>query len=311
MNETIQWLLDGDPAVAWQVQRDLLGRATSTWQATRRRVATLGWGAQLLSHRSPDGMWGDGLYGPKWTGTFYTLRLLMQLGLPPSNRKAVASCRLLIDRGVTDLGGVSLWSGDWTDTCVTGMLLEMACYFGFASDERVHSMAAWLLADQMSDGGWNCNRIRPGAKHSSFHSTISTLEGLTAFDVAKQSSHKHKTAIQDGQEFFLRHQLYRSCRTGEIIKPSFAKFSFPPHWYFDALRGLEYFSNVGAAWDDRLADPVAVLKARKGKDGRWKAQNKHTGRTFFGLEEARHPSRINTLRALRVLRWLKSSQTIR
>ena len=182
--ETITWLLAGDPAVVWQVQRDLLVRAPSTWKRTRRRVATEGWGARLLSHRSPDGTWGGGLYNPKWTSTFYTLRLLRQLGLPPNNREGVASCRLLIDEGVTERGGVSLWNGGWADTCVTGMLLRMACYYGFADDERAERMTEWLLADQMCDGGWNCRRTRGGATHSSFHTTISTLEGLAALDAA-------------------------------------------------------------------------------------------------------------------------------
>ncbi len=126
-DEVVPWLLEGDPAVVWQVQRDLLGRAEATWIKTRGRVAREGWGARLLSHRSRDGTWGGGLYQPKWTSTFYTLRLLTQLGLPPGHRAARSSCELLLDEGVTETGGVNLWSVGWTDTCVTAMLLSMAC----------------------------------------------------------------------------------------------------------------------------------------------------------------------------------------
>jgi len=299
-----KWLLDGDPAIVWQVQRDLLDRAESTWTATRRRVAREGWGAELLSHRAPDGTWGGGLYSPKWTSTFYTLRLLTQLGLPPRNPQGVASCRLLLDQGVTDSGGVCLWRSASTDTCVTAMLLSMACHFGFAGDQRVERMVAWLLTERMDDGGWNCQRERKGAKHSSFHTTISTLEGLTAFEAAVGVRRTIGDATKEAREFFLEHQLYRSSSTGGIVKPSFAMLSFPPRWYFDVLRGLEHFAAVNARWDSRLGDPLAVLEARRGRDGRWKAQNKHPGKTFFGLEEARQPSRMNTLRALRVLRWV-------
>ncbi len=49
------WLLDSDPALAWQVERDLVGAPEETWQATRARVATEGFGAELLAHQDPDG----------------------------------------------------------------------------------------------------------------------------------------------------------------------------------------------------------------------------------------------------------------
>ena len=163
-------------------------------------------------------------------------------------------------------------------------------------------MIAWLLAEQMNDGGWNCNRSR-GAVHSSFHTTISTLEALAAFQSASGSNSEVDDAMTRAREFFLCHHLYRSSSTGEIVRPSFSKFSFPPRWYFDVLRGLEHFSEMNARWDDRLEDPVSVVRSRQGSTGRWKAQNKHSGKTYFELEPARQWSRMNTLRALRVLRW--------
>lgn len=301
------WLMRGDPAVAWQVQRDLLGRARSTWQATRRRVATQGWGARLLAHRADDGNWGGGLYMPKWTSTFYTLRLLTHLGIPATNRACLATCRLLLDEGVTETGAVSLWPSRTTDTCVTAMLLTIACYFGQQADARVDAMLLWLLGQCMPDGGWNCQHApgRRPAKHSSFHTTVSTLEALAAVAEARGQDSTIRSASEGAREFFLAHQLYRSSTTGEVVRPSFSMFSFPPRWYFDVLRGLEHFAAVDAPWDERLQDPVDVLLRRRGKDGTWKAQNFHAGRTWFRLEPAREPSRINTLRALRVVQWLE------
>lgn len=299
--EVLQWLLAGDPAVTWQVQRDLLGRAPSTWSATRRRVAREGWGARLLQERAADGRWGGGLYQPKWTSTFYTLRLLTHLGLSPTHRLARGSCQLLLDEGVTDTGGVSLWSRGWTDTCVTAMLLNMACHFGFATDERCERMLTWLMAEQMGDGGWNCERER--ASHSSFHTTISTLEALAAFEAARGPRTDVSTAAARGRDYFLRHHLYRSERTGEVVRPAFTKLSFPPRYFFDVLRGLEHFSAAGAAWDERLTEALQVVVGARTRDGRWRAQNWHSGNEHFPLERGRVPSRMNTLRALRVLRW--------
>jgi hypothetical protein len=259
-----------------------------------------------MSHRSSDGLWAGGLYQPKWTSTFYTLRLLTHLGLPSGDRAARASCRLLLNEGVTEDGGVSLWSRGWTDTCVTAMLLSMACYFGFSDDERCDRMLAWLLGEQMADGGWNCERQR--ARRSSFHTTISTLEGLAAFETARGHDAVVRHAADRGRDYFLRHRLYRSERTGEVVRRSFAKLSFPPRWFFDVLRGLEHFAAVDAAWDDRLSDAVDVLLAAKKRDGRWRAHNWHTGKEYFRIEGGREPSRMNTLRALRVLRWVDNRQ---
>lgn len=300
--QIITWLRSGDPAVVWQVQRDLLGRKASGWQATRRRMVREGWGARLMSYRRPDSSWTDKLYSPKWISTFYTMRLLVQLGFPPNNRKAVASCRLLLDGGVTESGGASLWTSDWTDTCVTAMLLSMACHFNLGDDERCSRMAKWLLGQQMSDDGWNCQH--PGkARVSSFHTTLSTLEGLSALVTTGNGPRGMTSAIRSGQEYFLTHRLYQSMGTGKAPRPSFTRFSFPPRWYFDVLRGLEYFCAVDAPWDDRLSDAVELVHERRRKDGRWNSQNRHSGETYFELEPGQ-PSRMNTLRALRVLRWV-------
>jgi hypothetical protein len=295
----IQWLLEGDPAVAWQVQRDLLDRAESTWMRTRRRVAREGWGAALLAERADDGTWGGGLYGPKWVSTFYTMRLLQHLGLPEGHPAGVESCELLLDRGVLDDGSVALWNSRKPDTCVTAMLLGMAVDFGLAEDERCERMIGSLLREQMSDGGWNCERNR-GATHSSFHTSVSALEGLRAFEGRSDIA----AACDRGREFFLEHQLYRSSTTGEVVRPAFTRFSFPPRWFFDVLRGLEAFAASGAPWDERLEDPVGLLERRRARDGTWKTQNRHSGLTFFDLEPTGKPGRMNTLRGLRVLRWL-------
>lgn len=296
----VDWLLSGDPSASWQVQRDLLDRADSTWMRTRRRVAEEGWGAALLAERAPDATWGGGLYGPKWISTFYTMRLLQHLGLPATHPAAVESCELLLTRGVRDDGAVSLWSSARPDTCVTGMLLMMATAFGYESDERCNRMVESLLREQMGDGGWNCERNR-GATHSSFHTSVSVLEGLQPFAGRADVS----DACDQGREFFARHRLYRSCTTGDVVREQFTRFSFPTRWFFDVLRGLEAFAAADAPWDERLDDAVALLERRRDRSGRWNTQQRHTGRTFFELEPAGRPGRMNTLRALRVLRWIE------
>lgn len=304
--ELKEWLLNVDPSVAWQAERDLLGRVPKSWQATRRRVAKEGWGKRLLDKRASDGTWGGGLYSPKWTSTFYTMRLLMHLGIPPKNRLALESLELLLREGVTESGGVSLWSSSWTDTCVTAMLLQMAAYFGRAETGCGRRMRDWLLGEQMPDGGWNCSKDK-GATHSSFHTTISTLEALAGLPDSLGGPRVKKARVR-GEAFFLEHRLYRSSTTGRVVKPSFAQLSFPPRWYFDVLRGLDYFRSVDSKWDERLADAVDEVAKRRRSDGKWMAQNHHTGATYFPLQPSRSPSAMNTLRALRVLGWASEAK---
>ena len=183
------------------------------------------------------------------------------------------------------------------------MLLSMACYFEMAGDARTDRMVRFLLGEQMKDGGWNCRYRRKGATHASFHTTISVLEGLAAYSASPRTRRDVEAAQAEGRTFFLKHDLYRSSSTGNVVKSAFSKLSFPPRWYFDVLRGLEYFRSIAADRDERLEDAIAVLRGKRRADGRWPAQNRHPGQTFFELERAGQPSRMNTLRALRVLGW--------
>jgi hypothetical protein len=181
IDSTVKWLLEGDPAVRWQALRDLVGASRRTVAREQQRVAETGWGARLLSRQEPSGQWGGGIYTPKWKSTTYTIVLLRQLGLPPRHRQALKACKLLLDRGFYKDGGFNCWAWyNYSEPCVTGMLLAVCAHFR-CGDERVHGFADYLLEQQMSDGGWNCQSYR-GATHSSVHTTILVLEGLLDYE---------------------------------------------------------------------------------------------------------------------------------
>ena len=301
--DVIAWLMAGDPAIRWQAMRDLLATPVAVWQAEQAEVARRGWGARLLAHQDAAGRWTPRIYGKKWLSTTYSLVLLRRLGLPPRDRRAVTSCRLLLDEGVWHDGGINASAGlKRSETCVTGMVLGVVAWFG-VEDPRREGLVEYLLREQMHDGGWNCERDR-GATHSSFHTTINVLEGLREYaDGGGPRADEVAQAEARAREFFLVHRLYRSHRTGEIVHPAFTRFSFPPRWHHDVLRALDYFRASAAPYDARLEDPLDLLRRRRGRDGRWTLQNRHPGQTFFELEEVGKPSRWNTLRALRVLAW--------
>src|SRR5438876_6465414 len=227
----IHWLLDGDPAIRWQTLRDLVGVAERTVERERRRVARDGWGARLVARQDAEGTWAGGLssdgglYHPKWISTTYTMLLLRDFGLPVTNRQARRACPLLLDQGLQRDGGINYgWRGR-SETCITGMVLSLLSYFEH-DDDRIDTIADHLLAQQMPDGGWNCRRPY-GATHSSVHTTISVLEGLRCYELRRgHAVREARVAQRRGREFLLAHRLFRSQRTGEIIKPVFTRFAF-------------------------------------------------------------------------------------
>jgi hypothetical protein len=302
-NEVIDWLLAGDVAIRWQVMRDLLGKPRRQWEAVRARVAEQGWGARLLRHQDSEGRWTARFYGHKWISTTYSLLLLRRLGLPPGEPRARRSCLLMLDEGLGADGGINpTASQDRSETCVTGFMLGLLAWFS-VTDPRRELLVDYLLREQMADGGWNCQRDG-GAVHSSFHTTINVLEGLRDYVETGGDRRREVLAAEArAREFFLRHRLYRSHRTGAVVHTAFTRFSFPPRWHHDVLRTLDYFQASGVGYDRRLEDPIGLMLKKRGQNGRWPLQNRHPGRTYFELERVGQPSRWNTLRALRVLDW--------
>ncbi|MET4591663.1 hypothetical protein [Arthrobacter sp. 754] len=297
--QVIAWLLEGDPALRWQVLQDLTAASTAEVSAERQRVAEEGWVSQLLAAQDAAGTWAQGLYLPKWTSTTYTLLLLRWLGLPAAHPQALRACGCLWDGATYTDGGLNLAYRS-PETCVTGMLVLLGSHFRYR-DSRIDEAVSWLLRDQLPDGGWNCRAIRTGSCHGSFHTTITVLEALLAYGLAGGGIDVREAA-ERGKTFFLLHRLYRSHTTGRIARQDFVRFPFPPQWHFDILRGLEYFRASGAAQDPQLADAVARVRSARGPDGTWKRYPPYPGKQWFPLEPP-GPSRIATLRCLRVLSW--------
>ena len=302
MPAVIDWLLKGDPAIRWQAERDLLHVDAAIYEEERSRITSAGWGKRLLAKQDPGGNWGGGIYTPKWISTTYTLLLLRDFGLPNENAQAQGACCNFFFRGLEHDGGINLFKSlDYSETCVNGMLLSLLSYFR-SPDPRIHSVADYLLRQQMQDGGWNC-RLGRGATHASFNTTILVLEGFRDYSALAGASDRVTQAVTRGHEFLLRHQLYKSHRTSRVVDSEMTRLHFPTRWHYDILRSLDYFRSVEAEPDPRMADAIALLRSRRASDGRWPLGRSWPGRVFFDLEVAGKPSRWNTLRALRVLQW--------
>jgi hypothetical protein len=293
----VKWLLDSDPSIRWQVLRDLADEPDEVIAAERARVATEGWGAQLLELQSPDGWW-DRADDEGWMSTTRALVLLKDLGVDPASAEA----RTALDRireGITwwQLDGRPFFEGE-TEPCINGRIVGVGAYFGEGSDRLVDR----LLGEQLADGGWNCEA--PPSTRSSFHTTICVLEGLLAYEEARGRTPAVTQARARAHDYLLERRLFRSLRSGAVIDRRWTRFSFPPVWHYDVLRGLDYLRSAGVAPDARMSEAVAVVEERRHQNGRWPLNFLHSDRLPLALETAvGSASRWNTLRALRVLDW--------
>lgn len=305
------WLLDSDPSIRWQVLRDLANTSAPEIAAERDKVATTGWGARLLALQGSDGQWDGGTYWPAhdddpdgqpWTATTYSLLLLREFGLNPASREARKALTPVRDNSRWEEGDQPYFDGE-VEPCINGMAVAIGAYFG----EPVDKVVDRLIRDQLTDGGWNCE-AEGGSTRSSFHTTICVLEGLLEHERSTGGTPQSREARQRGEEYLLERRLLRRKSTGELISGQWLQFSYPTRWFYDVLRGVDYFRAAGGAPEGRLEEAVDVVRSKQQPDGRWLLENTHPGKVHFKLEDGDgQPSRWNTLRALRILRWYGGS----
>jgi len=295
----IKWLLDSDPAIRWQVMKDLTLEAPKTIAAERSRVATEGWGAQLLARQRSAGHWP----GSQWDLiTLYSLVVLKDLGLDPASKQARQMIERVDKRLVfKPLNNRPYLHGE-TEPCINGRILGIGTYFKEPND----ALADQLLSEQLEDGGWNCEA--PKSRRSSFHTTICVLEGLLDYERAGRKAAAVRKARKRAENYLLDRRMFRSLRTGKVIDKRWLRFSFPTFWHYDVLRGLDYLRNAGIKPDSRVRDAIEAVIARRHQNGRWPLNLLHPEPIQLEMEtNIGSASRWNTLRALRVLRWYQNS----
>jgi len=309
MDEAVDYLLSGDPAIRWQTLRDLVDADDEVVAGERARVATEGWGARLLAEQSADGRWDSGVYRPgwvpeerpmfdAWSATHFSLQQLVDFGVDPADPVVAAAIDRVEAQVRWEHDDEPYFDGE-TEPCINGVALTVAAYFGRDGSRIV----ATLLDGQLPDGGWNC-WDEDGTSTASLHSTICALEGLRDAYRAGNADPRLPGALARGEEVLLERRLLFRKTDGTLIDPRFAMTSYPVRWFYDALRALDYFRRADLR-DERLSGAIELLRAKRLPDGRFRYENRHEGPVLFELagESEGAPSRWVTLRALRVLRW--------
>jgi hypothetical protein len=314
----LDWLLDSDPSVRWQVMRDLTDAPADAVAAERARVATEGAGARLLALQSPDGRWGGAAWNRGWDSTMHVLTLLREMGLDPAGTEARRAARLVREHvtwrgcGPPECDGNRFFAGE-VEPCINGQVAASGAWLG----EDVRGLVERLIGEQLPDGGWNCEA--PGrSTRSSFNTTICVLEALLEYERFANNAPEVTIARLRGEEYLLERHLFRRKCTGEAIEhdrkggASWWRFAFPTWWHYDVLRALEHLRRAGAAPDRRAAEAIDRVVAKRDPDGRWPLETEYAGRMPVEMDDGvGRPSRWNTLRALRVLRWWEGAGAAR
>ncbi len=371
--DVIEWLLGSDPAIRWQVMRDLTDAPIEAVGAERSRVTTEGWGARLLSLQDSEGRWGRdvipaenddvpdaegrtllrelhrvsiedlarylevdaaslagwesgsldlsadeaapyrsalrwmknaiGTFRPAWTSSYHTLSLLRLMGLDPDTDQARSALALVRENAKWEHDGQDFFDGE-VEPCINGTTVAIGAYFR----ENVDGIVDRLLEETLSDGGWNCEAER-GSTRSSFHTTIAVVDGLLEYERVGGARPAVTAARLSGEEYLLERGLMHRLSTGELIDPDFTLFAFPPRWHYDVLRGLDYFRTALSEPDEQCAEAIDLVISKRSDDGRWLLENTYPGFVHFEIDEGDgKPSRWNTLRAMRVLRWAGAAQ---
>ncbi|MEP7361203.1 MAG: hypothetical protein ABI744_06450 [Chloroflexota bacterium] len=298
--DPIDWLLDSDPAIRWQVMRDLTDASAADVAAERALVATTGWGAQLLALATPPNAsevpWGES-GNAEWL-SLLRFDLLKALGVDPE-AEAVKSVVGHVRDNIT-------WH--WWDNrpffhgevepCINGRVLAISAYFGQDWGDLLDK----LLGEQMADRGWNCEQEH-GSVRGSFHSSINVLEGLFEVERAGCGSPAVSGVRKRGEEYLLERHLMKRLSTGKVPNEHFLLFKFPMGYRYDVLRGLDHLRAAGLPTEPRMAEGLALVTSKRTDDRRWSLDDVDLGDLGFGFgEEVGQPSRWITLHALRVLR---------
>jgi len=288
--------------------RDLIGAPADEVAAERAKVATEGWGLQLIAGQQADGYWSGAAWNRGWNSTMHVLMLLRDMGLDPASDQARRAVGLVRDRvtwqGWAAYDGNPFFAGE-VEPCINGQVGAVGAYFG----QDVQGIVDRLLAEQLPDGGWNCEAAN-GSTRSSFNTTICVLEALLEHEGAVGSSPDVTEARVRGQEYLLERRLFRRRSTGEVIErdrkgdAAWTRFAFPTWWHYDVLRGLEYLRRARAVPDERVAEVIDLVGSKRDADDRWPLETRHPGEMPIEMDESEgRASRWNTLRAMRVLTW--------
>jgi len=325
----VNWLLQSDdPSIRHLTLTDILDKPQHSRdvESAKKQIPQGPKVRVLLSGQRRDGGFGVHPY-QKWTGAHWRLVSLVELGIPSGFRPAVRATDLVLKwlLGEAHVRNVPKINGLYR-RCASqeGNALAVCSRLGIADDPRVKQLAESLAQWQWPDGGWNCDR-KEDARHSSFNESLSTMWGLVEYYHATDDK-EVLDAAEKAAEFFLKHRIFRSCRSEEMRQTetfhskvyrsihSFTELHYPLYWHYDILQALVMLHRADKLENPRTKDAIDLVESKRQKDGLWKPEGyywnlKRKNRAKFAVSNVEivdwgrnEPNEMITLNALRILR---------
>ena len=282
----IQWLLQSaDPSIHYLTltelldlsprSREVLAARQEIPNGARVRALLAGQGAgKRVSHKSFEAHPGGFGVHPykKWDGAHWRLVSLVELGVTNDPRACAAADQVLMWLTSDEHRARIRRINGRTRRCGSqeGNALAVCSRLGMTDDPRVQYLAQSLVEWQWDDGGWNCD-VNPRAHHSSFYESLAPLWGLIEYHRVTQDE-SSLAAAERAAELFLRHRLFRSEGTGEVIDKEWLKLHYPLYYHYDILQALVILARAGKARDPRAQQALDIIKSKRQLDGTWRAE---------------------------------------
>lgn len=299
-DQLIGWLLEGDPAIVYRTRTELLGEKGAEVQSLQASLPNIdGYIKDYFSYRDPTtGLWANGIYLPKWTSTHYTMLELRRMGCPGDYEPYQRGAHLLLE---AESRYSPFWKKRMPDICMVAMVGSIVCY-GKIRNTHVDEYIDYILEHRQGDGGFNCSWER--SQVSSVHTTLAVLEFFLDYE-SNGYTYKLdevKGAVQQAEAWFMARHIYQERTSGIPVHKMVTKLPYPSRYKFDILKALEYFADRGTPYHESMAPALDLLENKRLKTGAWPSTGNHGRVKYFDIKDEGKDHRMNTLRALKVLK---------
>lgn len=325
--DSLEWLLEpDDPGVRYLALRDLLDRPPHDPEllAAQAEAHAQGPIAATLDGMNEASYWvepGPG-YNPKYRSTIWAIILLAQLGASARLDGRVAQgCAYLLDHSLAAGGQFTITGApSGTVDCLQGNLCAALLDLGY-DDPRLEAAFDWMARTVTGEGiapaeergaavRYYAGKCGPGfacGANNKLACAWGAVKVMLAFGKLppQRRTPLIERAIAQGAAFLLGTDPARAeYPTGYSDKPSgnWWKFGFPVFYVTDLLQNVEALVGLSYQDDPRLADALALIRAKQDAQGRWALDYDYTGKTWANFGGKKQPNKWVTLRALRVLK---------
>jgi len=159
--ELVEWLLAGEPWVAYRTMTDLLGKdeKENIVATTRMAVPEHPLVKKIFKGSNEDGYWGRPkdihTWWPRKDTTFWILPVLADFGFTVEDRSIARACEYVFSIQLQS-GGFGWDPSTKPGDCHSAIIIESLAKLGLLEDSRLQKAYEWIIKRQRLDGGFWC-----------------------------------------------------------------------------------------------------------------------------------------------------------